>query len=107
MRAETIPAPASPGAGSVLYLFHSHCVSRIVVPFFLPSPERKNKMYPIKWTRGIKKDLGSGHEKGGDVPQKWTEIRIAKPRDGQLWYTGKRGRDIDGAQTQAQQLWPI
>lgn len=65
------------------------------------------KMYPIKWTRGIKKDLGSGHEKGGDVPQKWTEIRIAKPRDGQLWYTGKRGRDIDGAQTQAQQLWPI
>ena len=67
----------------------------------------KCKMYPIKWTRGIKKDLGSGHEKGGDVPQKWTEIRIAKPRDGQLWYTGKRGRDIDGAQTQAQQLWPI
>lgn len=65
------------------------------------------KMYPIKWTRGIKKDLGSGHEKGGDVPPKWTEIRIAKPRDGQLWYTGKRGRDIDGAQTQAQQLWPI
>lgn len=66
-----------------------------------------SKMYPIKWTRGIKKDLGSGHEKGGDVPPKWTEIRIAKPRDGQLWYTGKRGRDIDGAQTQAQQLWPI
>ena len=43
MRAETIPAPASPGAGSVLYLFHSRCVSRIAVPFFLPSPERKNR----------------------------------------------------------------
>ena len=65
------------------------------------------KMYPIKWTRGIKKDLESGHEKDGGRPPKWTEIRIAKPRDGQLWYTGKRGRDIDGAQTQAQQLWPI
>ena len=28
------------------------------------------KMYPIKWTRGIKKDLESGHEKGGGRPPK-------------------------------------
>ena len=65
------------------------------------------KMYPIKWTRTIKEKLESGHENDGDVPPKWTEIQIAIPRDGQLWYTGKRGRDIDEAETQAQQLWPI
>lgn len=54
------------------------------------------KMYPIKWTRGIKKDLESGHEKDGGRPPKvdrdtdskakrWTAMVYWKKREGHRW----------------------